>query len=378
MLTIKLRFFALILATVTICSSLLIQGTPCFGAEPRVTAGSAILYERDSKEILFEENSRERRPPASTTKIMTAIIAIEMGSMSDQVVVSKYAASIGGTSIHLREGEIFTFEDLLWGTLLNSGNDAAVALAESVAGTEALFVDLMNQKAFLLGAFDTTFKNTNGLPETGHLSTSYDLAMIADYGLDNPVFAQIVSTKNAVIPKKDTTWKRSLNNTNRLLSAYPGANGIKTGTTNAAGQCLIGSASRESRQLISVVLRSGNRYGDSTKLLNHGFEDYFIFKIPKGSVIGTMYFPKGKPYQVDLETAEEACFAVSGDMLQEYEKQLYVNKPSLPLKGGQKVGYLEIKANKQYKIPVTVVQPVNKETVADSMHKLFYSINQDF
>lgn len=357
---------------------LMIQAAPSLAGTPRVTAGSAILYDRETKEILFEKNSRDPRPPASTTKIMTAIIAIEMGSMDEQVVVSKNAASVGGTSIHLKEGEVFSFEDLLWGTLLNSGNDSSVAIAEAVAGSEDLFVEMMNEKAVLLGAGDTVFKNTNGLPDKRHLSTSYDLAMVTEYALNNPVFANIVSTEHGVIPKKDDrARRRRLNNTNRLLSTYKGANGVKTGTTNAAGQCLVASAARSGRKLVSVVLKSESRYSDSERLLDHGFEDYYVCTIPKGTVVGTFYFPKAKPYQVNLITAEEACFDVPRDRLSEYGKELSVTKPVLPLNGGEKVGYLEIKANKQYKIPVTVMAPVKKETVADCVKKVFRSIHEN-
>jgi len=347
-------------------------------AEPRVTAPSAILYDRETGEILFDKESRKQRPPASTTKIMTAVIAIEMGCMGELVTISKNAASVGGTSIYLRPGEVFTVEDLLWGALLNSGNDSCVALAEAVAGSESLFIQMMNKKALLVGAYDTTFKNTNGLPKDGHLSTAYDLAKMADYALDNPVFAAIVRTKEAEIPKKDTAWRRNLNNTNRLLSSYKGADGVKTGTTNAAGQCLVASATRNGRQLIAVVLKSANRYQDAVKILNHGFEDFTLYKIPRGTVVGTLYCGKAKPYQVDLVTQEDLCFTVEEDKLLEYEKRLSVFKPGLPLQAGQKVGYLEIKANKDYMVPVAVAESVKKETTADAVQKLFHSINQDY
>lgn len=374
---IKHRLFSLTMAAVIFFSGLLMPASFISAAEPRITARSAILYDRVSHEILFEKNSFEKRPPASTTKIMTAIIAIEMGCMSDEVVISKYAASVGGSSIRLREGERFTFEDLLWGTLLKSGNDSSVALAEAVAGSESLFVEMMNKKAFLIGAVNTNFKNTNGLPKKGHLSTSYDLAVITDYALSNDIFSKIVSTKHAVIPKKDTTWRRNLNNTNRLLFSYEGADGVKTGTTNAAGQCLVASATRDGRQLISVVLRSGNRYGDSQKLLNHGFENYCLVNIPQGTAVGNSYFEKGKPYQVELETLKESHYTVHEDKLQSYQKRLVINKPSLPIKKGQEVGYLEIKANKTYKIPVTVAEDVKKETPIGCVKRIIYSIPMD-
>lgn len=370
--------YPVIITAIAFFLSIIVPIYPCLATEPIVTAPSAILYDRVAQEILFDKESRKPRPPASTTKIMTAIITIEMGCMGEEVTVSKYAASIGGTSIHLQEGEILTVEDLLWGALLNSGNDSCVALAEAVAGSEALFVEMMNKKAVLMGAFDTTFKNTNGLPKDGHSSTAYDLLIMANYALDNPVFANIVSTKQAVIPKQSNARPRNLSNTNKLLSSYQGADGVKTGTTNAAGQCLVSSATRNNRQLISVVLKSGNRWEDSVKVLNHGFEDYCLYQIPKGTEVGTLYYDKAKPYQVRLITQEDACFTVAKGKLQDYEKHLSVTKPGLPLKSGEKVGYLEIKANKEYRIPVTVGTFVKKETVVHAIRKIFCSINEDF
>jgi D-alanyl-D-alanine carboxypeptidase (penicillin-binding protein 5/6) len=362
------------MAALVICCNLFFSQDSCMAAVPNVTARSAILYDRNTGEILYEKNSNEQRPPASTTKIMTGIIAVEMGSMKDEVVVSRYAASKSGSSMYLREGDVFTFEDLLWGTLLRSGNDSSVALAEAVAGSETAFVELMNKKAYLLGAFNTVFKNTNGLTKKGHVSTAHDLAVITDYALDNPEFAEIVSTRQKVISKVGSNKKRILNNTNRLLSFYQGANGVKTGTTNAAGQCLVASASRNDRELISVVLRSGDRYGDSVRLLNHGFEDFMAVTIPEGTVVGTFYFGRGKPYQVDLVTAEKACFSVSKEKLAEFEKRLVVDKPDLPLKGGEKVGYLEIEANQQHRIPVAVARHVRKENTADCIIKILEAI----
>ena len=358
-------------------NSIIIPCKPCLGADPQVSAGSAILYDRVTKEILYAKDINKQRPPASTTKIMTGILAIEMGSPDDEVVISPYAASLGGTSLYLKEGEVWKIEDLLLGTLLKSGNDAAAALGEGIAGSEALFVEIMNKKAFLLGASSTNFRNTNGLPKEGHVSSSYDLAVIADYALNNPVFADIVSTKDALVKDHNNTRQHNLRNTNQLLASYKGANGVKTGTTNAAGQCLVASAERGSRKLISVVLKSGDRYGDSRRLLNSGFEDYCLFTIPKGTVVGRMYFSKAVPYQVDLVTTKDCSYTVSMDRLGAHEKKLVLESAGLPLKGSEKVGYLEIKANEQYKIPVTVADKVRKETLSDCIKKICMAIYID-
>lgn len=366
---IKRSFWGIIIAAgVLLCLMTLCE--PCLAADPWVSAGSAILYDRVAKEIVFAKDAEEQRPPASTTKILTAIMALEMASLDEEVVISSYAASMSGTSLYLREGEVWTINDLLWGTLLKSGNDGAVALAEGVAGSETLFVELMNKKAFLLGAGKTHFMNTNGLPNKEHLTTSYDLAMMADYALRNPLFAEIVKTKETVVSDKNSNWNRNVRNTNQLLGSFEGANGVKTGTTNAAGQCLVASAERGSRRLIAVVLKSGDRYGDTRRLLNHGFDNTHLMGIPKGTVVGKMYFEKAVPYQVDLITSEECFYIVSEDRLQEQEKKLVIERPNLPVIPFEKVGDLEIKANQKYRIPVCAADGVRRENIKDSLKKI--------
>ncbi len=203
------------------------------------------------------------------------------------------------------------------------------------------------------------------------------MMLIADYALNNPLFAKMVSTRHAEIPKKDTTRKRSLDNTNRLLSTYPGADGVKTGTTNAAGQCLVSSATRGDRQLIAVVLKSGDRYGDSVKLLNHGFEDYVVYTLPQGTEVGTLYFEKADPYQIKLVTGEPVSFAVALPRLRDCDKVLTVLKTDLPLKKGEKVGYLEIKANKEYRIPVVAAETAEERSTFDWMQRIILAVNQD-
>lgn len=345
---------------------------PCLGAGPRVTAGSAVLYDQVSQEVLFEKNMNEVRPPASTTKIMTGIIVLEMGNMDEQVEISSYAASMGGSSLYLREGEVLNMENLLWGTLLKSGNDAAVALAEGIAGSETFFVELMNRKAVLVGALNTKFLNTNGLPKKGHVSTSYDLAMITDYALKNQAFADIVSTKEAIISGRDKGSQRNLRNTNRLLGVYEGATGVKTGTTNAAGQCLVASAEKGSRKLISVVLGSGDRYGDSKRLLDHGFEEHMLLYIPKGTVAGRIYYHDAIPYQVDLVTMGDLFYTVSKEMPEIQEKRLVLENFDLPENTLQEVGFWEIKANKQYTIPVCLAKKVRKKNLLDEVGEMLF------
>lgn len=240
-------------------------------AEPKITAEAAILIDGVTGEILYEKNAFQQRPPASLTKVMTGMLAIELGDLKKTVQVSEKAAHTGGSRLNLITGETIDLENLLYGALLKSGNDACVAIGEEIGrGDEMQFVALMNLKAKLLGCGQTNFMNTNGLPDPNHYSTAYDLSLMARAALQNPIFATIVQTQYHTVQ-----WKNNrqvmIKNTNRLLQFYSGAIGVKTGTTNAAGQCLIAAAERGQRQLIVVVLKSSNRFLDSTILLDYGF-----------------------------------------------------------------------------------------------------------
>ncbi|HHW02706.1 MAG TPA: D-alanyl-D-alanine carboxypeptidase [Thermoanaerobacterales bacterium] len=237
-----------------------------------VNARAYILMEPITCRILIEKNSEVKMPMASTTKIMTAIIALEKGNLESKVKVSAKAASIGGSSFYLKAGETMSLENMLYGLLLPSGNDAAVAIAEHISGNEKNFVDLMNLKALEIGALNTHFMNPHGLDEPGHYTTARDLAMIARYAWSIPKFREIVQTREKVI--NDGIHERHIYNTNRLLGSKIGVNGIKTGYTGGAGKCLVASAAMNRFQLISVVLGSGDHFGNSYNLLDYGFSHY--------------------------------------------------------------------------------------------------------
>ncbi|WP_211230013.1 D-alanyl-D-alanine carboxypeptidase family protein [Desulfovirgula thermocuniculi] len=236
----------------------------------RITADAAVLMDAGTGQVLYAKNAHQPRPPASTTKILTALLALEGGVPDQLVTVSPRAAAVGESSMGLFPHQRLTLRQLVYGALLCSGNDACVAIAEHLAGSEENFVWLMNGKARELGATRTSFRNPHGLPAPGHVSTAYDLALLARYALSNPAFREIVSTRYHAFTCPP--WGvYHLHNTNRLLWSYPGADGVKTGTTGEAGQCLVASASCGGRRLISVVLHSEDRYGDTVALLNYGF-----------------------------------------------------------------------------------------------------------
>lgn len=242
-------------------------------AQPQLSAESFLLMDAHTGQVLLERNGQEKRPPASTTKILTGITAIDLANLDELVIVSANADQVGDATIYLSAGEVFDLKSLLLGALIKSGNDATVAIAEQVAGDEKLFMDLANRKARILGAINTEFFNPHGLPHDKHLTTAYDLGVITRYAMKNPVFAAMVKTKETAISSLNTGRKVYLTNTNKLLWKNTEIIGVKTGTTNKAGKCLVSAAQRDGRILIAVVLKSYDRYGDSEKLLNWGFEE---------------------------------------------------------------------------------------------------------
>lgn len=254
----------------------LMPACPALGSGLGITAESAILMDVRTGEILYSKDIHRRMEPASTTKILTAIVAIERGGMNDRLTVSENASHIEGSSIWLAEGEQHTLSDILHGLLLSSGNDAAVTIAENLAGNEAQFVRWMNEKARQLGAVDSNFMNTNGLPDPGHRTSVHDMALVSRYALQLPALAQIVRTRRHVMPWPEHEWDRALINHNKLLWRYEGADGVKTGYTRSAGHCLVASATRNGQQLLAVVFRSRNTYNDCAELFDWGFQNFAL------------------------------------------------------------------------------------------------------
>ena len=231
---------------------------------PPITAQAALLADAQTGEILLSRNADQPLPPASTTKIMTALLVLER-ARPDEIVTVPSSALIGDATMGLRVGEQLTVEELLYGMLLASGNDAAITLAEHVGGSIEGFVDLMNQRAAEMNLKETHFVNPHGLDAPGHVSSAVDLLAMTRAGLSHELFARIVATPQARVAG------RLLVNRNELLTTYPGADGVKTGTTDAAGQCLVASATREGHRAIAIVLGSQDRFADSRILLDHYF-----------------------------------------------------------------------------------------------------------
>ncbi len=257
------RFFC---CALSLCA--LFSIVPCRALAVETSAASAILMDADSGRVLYAHNADRQMRIASTTKIMTALVAIEHGSLSDTVKVSREAAYTEGSSMYLKEGETLTLETLLYGLMLCSGNDAAVAIAERVGGSVPRFVKLMNEKAAALGMEHTSFANPNGLDDEKHYSTARDMAVLARAALEDQRLMRIASTRSVTI------GGRTMQNHNKLLGYMDGCLGLKTGYTRAAGRTLVSCAERNGQRLIAVTLQDGNDWADHQALYEYGFSTY--------------------------------------------------------------------------------------------------------
>lgn len=244
---------------------------------PGLSAEAAALIDVASGRILYSKNGSEKMRIASLTKTMTAIVAIEMGNLKAKVTVPLEAVGVEGSSIYLKRNEKLTLEELLYGLMMRSGNDAAVTIATHAGGSVPGFVYLMNEKAAMIGMNHTNFTNPHGLDDSNmHYSTADDMAKLSAYALRNPIFRQIVSTKVKDISWEGEQWNRRLLNKNKMLHLYNGADGVKTGYTKLAKRCLASSATRDGRQLATITLNAPDDWSDSAKLMDWGFQHFPI------------------------------------------------------------------------------------------------------
>lgn len=265
--TLLIYFFAFFNVTAMLSSAVSIP--------QNLSAQNIILINAKTMEILYEKNAREKAYPASTTKIMTAIITLETlekydSPISQKVEVPKEILSTEGSSIYLSVGEKISIEDLLYGLILRSGNDAAVCLSMIIGGTEKAFIKMMNEKASELGCESTNFINSSGLFDKNHYTTAYDLALISAYAMKNPVFREIASAKEYSASRQDSDYNYFYNK-NKVVHQYKGGNGIKIGFTKASGRTLVASAERDGTELICVVLNAQDWFNDVYKLFDYGF-----------------------------------------------------------------------------------------------------------
>lgn len=290
----KILLVFLLAAIVCVCSAsaVVVAEMPQFST----TARAACVMERDSGRVLYQKNAQMQLPMASTTKIVTALTVLNACENIDEVVtVPKTAVGVEGSSVYLREGEKLSVRELLFGLMLRSGNDCAVALALKVGGSLKNFATMMNKTAEQCGATSSNFVTPHGLHDENHFTTAEDLAKITCVALKNETFRQIVCSKRASISNDGYECDRVLVNKNKLLSVFDGADGVKTGYTKKAGRCFVGSATRNGMQVVVVVLNCGPMFEETANMLEVAFQNYEMqVVVPQNKLCGVVY-KKGKP-----------------------------------------------------------------------------------
>lgn len=252
---------------------------------PVVNARSAIAMDVNSKMVLYEKNAREVIPMASTTKIMTCLTAIRYGNIDNKVTISKRAASVGGSTVGYKEGEVISIRELLYGLMLKSGNDAAIAVSEGISGSVENYIKLMNENASEIGLINTHFESPHGLDSDSHYTSAYDLALLTTKAKENNEFNQIVASKS--VDGKAMGFSRSYQNINKILYRLEGADGVKTGYTGNAGKCLVTSVKYENHNIVIVVLNCAARWGETEKIMKYIKDNYTYKLVAKGKAILT-------------------------------------------------------------------------------------------
>ena len=343
------------------------------------SAKSAILIEQSTGQILFEKNSHEKIPPASMTKMMSLLLimeSIDNGKikLTDKVTVSKNASSMGGSQILLEEGEEMSVDDLLKGVSIASGNDAVVALAEYVGGSEDNFVKMMNNKASELGLTDTKFQNCHGLDSEGHYSSAYDMAMIARELLNHKDIIKYTSIYETYL-RENSDRKIWLVNTNKLVRFKSGVDGLKTGYTKEAGYCLTATMNKENMRVIATVMGEDtidNRNSEVSSMLDYAYSQYKMKKyISKNKVLKTINNDKTKSKKIEITPMQDINILTktTDDIKPSYS--IKINNIKTNIKKGDKVGYLTIKNNGKVinKVKLTVKQDVKKANIIELYFK---------
>jgi D-alanyl-D-alanine carboxypeptidase (penicillin-binding protein 5/6) len=341
---------------------------------PVINALAAVVVEESSGRVLYEKNATQKRSIASTTKIMTAIVALENANLDEEIVISKRAASIGGSVIGLRAGQKYTVREMLYAMLMASANDAAIAIAEHVAGTVEDFAKMMNKKAESLGMEDSHFVSPHGLDRDNQYSTAYDMAIITIEALKNPLFAEIVSTKSSYIPG------HSLYNTNELLGSCPGVDGVKTGYTGKAGRCLITTVKRGDMRLISVVLGSPTRTARanaSRDLINYCFDNFSMHKLLNaGDIYVQVPVYRGVEGYVSLKADESIVLPLSKAEVERLKINRSVpDQLDAPVYAGTDTGFIEYEINGRVLAGsiLKVSKDIRRKTMLDYFLDVLYS-----
>ncbi|MCL2854489.1 MAG: D-alanyl-D-alanine carboxypeptidase [Defluviitaleaceae bacterium] len=367
-----------------LCMAMAAMGAVAEIKLPNVEAAGAVLVEAESGRILWGKDEQTPLAMASTTKIMTALMVLEHGGLDDMVTVSKRAAAAPKVKMFLEAGEQIKLEDLLYALMLQSSNDAAVAIAEHISGTVEDFCSQMTAKAYKMGAVHTIFETASGLDKGEHQSTAADLALITRYALENPDFVSLIATPAHTATSNRKTY--AITNKNRLLNEYSGAMGVKTGYTNKAGHCFVGAAERDGMQLISVVLASGwgnrgkeQKWVDTKRLLNYGFDNFEMEEIvAEGDAAGVMEITRTRTPQIPLYYGGSITIPVRIDgedisLIPHFPVQM-----PAPVEAGVQVGEGRLHINGEYfaTIPIYTAQSASRHDFKTSLEKVLKAFFQ--
>lgn len=357
---------------------------------PTINSRAYVVIDRNSNTILIAKNENQKKKMASTTKIMTALVVIEHCDLSDTVEISKKAANTGGSRLGLKTGDKITVYDLLYGLMMRSGNDAAVALAEYVAGSITDFANLMNEKAKTLGLSNTHFVTPHGLDEDEHYTTAYELAILSNYAMNNEIFAKIVGTKNYTITING--YPKALTNTNELLGVLEGVYGIKTGFTNGANRCLVTCCKRGNMDIICVVLGADTkkyRTTDSIKLIEYAFQNFtyvdvkkillYNFEIWKKENLSNINIMKGVSNYLDItfENPPYDSIPVRSDLVDCFHVYIeYESNLNAPIIKGTTIGTITLKLEEKTIYSSNIF--VNTDIAHKNIFDYLYSFCQNF
>ncbi|MCT4606807.1 MAG: D-alanyl-D-alanine carboxypeptidase [Marinisporobacter sp.] len=345
-----------------------VHTTIAIGQAMAVSASSAIVMDVKTGRVLYKRNINDRKPMASTTKIMTALLGLEKCPLDKNVKVPKNAVGVEGSSIYLDYDETLKMKDLVYGLMLRSGNDAAVAIATHVSGSVEKFASLMNERAKKIGANNTNFVNPHGLHHKDHYTTAYDLALITREALMNPQFKEIVKTKMWVA---DRDGFKYFYNKNKTLRQFEGGDGVKTGYTKVAGRCLVTSATRNGVQLVCVVLNDPNWFQDSYDLLDYAFHKYKPVSIlKKDAIVKTIGVENGKKKNTKVVVKENILFPLTEEEKENIRTVLEVKENyQAPIKRGQEMGKAKIylEGNLLYTTEIIAREDIEEKDLKDKV-----------
>lgn len=375
-----MKFFSIFIIAVFLGSSTIVSQAESFD----IDAKAGILIDASTGTILYEKNIHEALPPASVTKIMTMLLTMEALdsnkiTLEDKVVISERASSMGGTQIYVEPGETKTVEDLMKAIAIRSANDASVAIAEYIAGSEEIFVEKMNNRAKELGMKDTYFVNTNGLPAEGHVTSAYDISLMSRELLKHVKVQKWLTTwMDTVEVGRGATSTQELVNTNKLIRTYEGANGIKTGSTAEAKYCLSASATRGNNTFIAVILAAPTspiRFSEAAKLLDYGFANFNTIKVvEKDASLGNVKVEKGKTSEINVTTDDSLNVLVKKGEESKVKKEIII--PQLikaPVMKGEKIGEIivTLEGQEMGKMDLVSAETIKEASIFDILGRMF-------